>query len=116
MKKIQFLFFIVFLAAGFFADISLVSAYAVDSLTLPVTGNIIVGTAPLTVTATNVNKTYGATLAGGSGSIAFSSSGLQNGESIGSVTIAYGTGSAANAAVALPPSQLGLHGKYSRSV
>ena len=63
------------------------------------TGNITVGQANLTITANNVNKTYGATLTGGTGSTAFTAPGLQNGETIGSVTIAYGTGAAANAAV-----------------
>src|SRR5207302_616943 len=62
-------------------------------------GNIIVGQLALTITANNVNKTYGATLTGGSGSSAFTSSGLQNGQTISSVTIAYGTGAAAGAAV-----------------
>lgn len=53
----------------------------------------------LTVTANNKNKVYGVTLSGASGSTAFSSSGLQNGETIGTVTIAYGTGAAATDAV-----------------
>jgi len=55
-------------------------------------GNIIVSTASLTVTASNASKTYGSTLTGGTGSTAFSSSSLQNSETIGSVTIAYATG------------------------
>ena len=63
------------------------------------TGNIIVGKANLTITANDVNKTYGATLTGGAGSTAFTSSALQNSETIGSVTIAYGSGAASNAAV-----------------
>ena len=63
------------------------------------TGNIIVGQAALTITANNANKTYGQTLSNATGSTAFTSSGLQNSETIGSVTIAYGTGSAATAAV-----------------
>jgi uncharacterized repeat protein (TIGR02543 family) len=50
----------------------------------------------LTITANNVTKPNGATLSGGSGSTAFTSSGLQNGETIGSVTIAYGSGAAAS--------------------
>ncbi|MNX58043.1 hypothetical protein D3C86_888720 [compost metagenome] len=56
--------------------------------------------APLTITANNANKVYGETLTGAAGSTAFTSSGLQNGETIGSVTVAYGTGAAANEAVA----------------
>jgi len=62
------------------------------------TGNIIVSAATLTITANNASKTYGATLSGGTGSTAFTSSGLVNGQTIGTVTIAYGTGSAATAA------------------
>ena len=53
----------------------------------------------LTITANNVNKTYGDVLTGGAGSTAFTSSGLANSETIGTVTITYGTGAAANAAV-----------------
>ncbi len=45
----------------------------------------------LTVTANNVSKYAGVALTGGAGSTAFTSSGLQNGETIGSVTIAYGS-------------------------
>ncbi len=63
------------------------------------TGNIIVGAKALTITASNVNKTYGQLLTGAAGSTAFTSSGLENGETIGSVTIAYGTGATANATV-----------------
>jgi gliding motility-associated-like protein len=59
------------------------------------TGNIIINAAPLTITATDVNKVSGATLTGGSGSTAFTTTGLQNSETVGTVTVAYGTGSAA---------------------
>jgi hypothetical protein len=52
----------------------------------------------LIIAATDVNKTYGATLTGGSGSSAFSTVGLQNGETAGTVTITYGTGAAATVA------------------
>ena len=41
---------------------------------------------------------YGTTITGGAGSTAFTSSGLQNSETIGTVTIAYGTGASADAA------------------
>jgi len=61
--------------------------------------NIVVNAAPLTVTASTANKTYGAALTGAAGSTAFTSTGLLNSETIGSVTVAYGTGSAATAAV-----------------
>jgi gliding motility-associated-like protein len=63
------------------------------------TGTLTVTQAALTITANNASKVYGTTISGATGSTAFTSSGLQNSETIGSVTIAYGTGSAANAAV-----------------
>lgn len=53
----------------------------------------------LTITANSVTKTVGATLTGGAGSTAFTSSGLVSGETIGSVTVAYGSGAAAGDAV-----------------
>jgi gliding motility-associated-like protein len=64
----------------------------------PFTGTV--GTANLTLTASNANKTYGQTLTGAAGSTAFTTTGLQNSDAVGSVTLAYGTGSAATAAVA----------------
>ena len=57
--------------------------------------SLTVNTAALTITATNVNKIYGAILTGGSGSTAYTITGLQNGETAGTVTITYGTGAAA---------------------
>ncbi|WP_448697463.1 MBG domain-containing protein [Mucilaginibacter sp. AW1-3] len=54
-----------------------------------------VNKASLTITANNVTKSYGSALTGGTGSGAFTSTALQNGESVGSVTITYGTGAAA---------------------
>jgi gliding motility-associated-like protein len=51
--------------------------------------------ASLTITANNVTKSFGYTLTSGAGSGAFTSTALQNSESIGSVTITYGTGAAA---------------------
>jgi gliding motility-associated-like protein len=53
----------------------------------------------LTITANNKNKLYGQAITGGAGSAAFTSTGLVNSETIGSVTIVYGAGAAANAAV-----------------
>lgn len=55
--------------------------------------------ASLVVTANNVNKVYGQTLTGGAGSNAFAVTGLQNGESVGTVTVSYGSGSTATDAV-----------------
>jgi len=54
--------------------------------------------APLTVTAANASKTYGTALSFGPGSTAFTATGLQNSETVGSVTLAC-TGGAATAAV-----------------
>jgi gliding motility-associated-like protein len=62
-----------------------------------VPGTITVLSAPLTITANDVTKTYGTVLTGGPGSTAFTATGLQNGETIGSVSIGYGTAAAANA-------------------
>ncbi len=65
-----------------------------------VAGNLTVNTAALTVTASAQSKTYGQTVTFGSGSTQFTSSGLQNGETIGSVTLAVsGSGGATTAAV-----------------
>ena len=59
-------------------------------------------TKSLTVTANDVSKTAGVVITGGSGSTAFTSSGLENSETIGSVTIAYGTAGAATGDGATP--------------
>ena len=61
-------------------------------------GTLTVNAAALGITASNQSKTYGATLTFGAGQTAFASSGLQNGETIGSVTITASGGTAANAA------------------
>src|SRR3569833_2155584 len=58
------------------------------------TANNTVKPAPLTITANNVNKPFGTTLTGGPGSTAFSPFGLQNIETISSVTITYTLGAA----------------------
>ncbi|MES2425400.1 MAG: MBG domain-containing protein [Bacteroidota bacterium] len=50
---------------------------------------------PLTITANDVTKTYGAVLNTALASTAFTATGLKNGEAIGSVVLTYGTGSAA---------------------
>ena len=64
------------------------------------TGTLAVNQALLTVTASAESKTYGQTLTFGSGSTQFTSAGLQNGETIGSVTLAVSNnGGAATAAV-----------------
>jgi hypothetical protein len=62
-------------------------------------GNLTISGAPLTVTASSQSKTYGQTVTFASGSTLFASSGLQNGETIGSVTL----GVSANGGVATAP-------------
>ena len=63
------------------------------------TGTLTVNTAALTITANAQSKTYGQTLTFGAGSTHFTSSGLQNSETIGSVTLAVtNNGGAATAA------------------
>src|SRR5207253_802521 len=62
-------------------------------------GTLTVDRATLSITANNDSKAYGQTRTYGAGSTAFSSTGLQNSESIGSVTITASGGTAANAAV-----------------
>jgi autotransporter-associated beta strand protein len=59
-----------------------------------------VNAAPLGVTATAQSKVYGTQITFGSGNTNFTSSGLQNGETIGTVTLAVsGNGGASNAPV-----------------
>lgn|GEM_PF-265599 len=65
-----------------------------------VPGDIVVGQGTLTITANSVTKTFGTTLTGGAGSTAFGATGLAPGETVGSVTITYGTGAAAGDPVA----------------
>ena len=61
--------------------------------------NLVVTPAPLAFTANDVNKTFGATLTGSVSSTSFTAIGLQNLETANTVTIAYGIGAAANAAI-----------------
>jgi gliding motility-associated-like protein len=62
-----------------------------------------VAKAQLNITATNANKPYGTPLTVATGSTNFTQSGLQNGESIGSVTLTYGAGGSLNAALGTYP-------------
>jgi len=64
-----------------------------------VNGQLSVTAAPLSITANNDSKTYGQTKTYGAGQTTFTSSGLQNGETIGSVTITASGGTATNANV-----------------
>jgi len=61
-----------------------------------------ISTKALSIVADNVTKTAGALLTGGAGSTAFSSSGLVGGQTIGSVTIAYGSAGASTGDGATP--------------
>ncbi len=56
--------------------------------------NIKVLPAALLITANPASKTYGDLLSVATGSAAFTTTGLQNGESVGGVTLSYGTGAA----------------------
>ena len=72
----------------------------------PVTATVAINVqqAPLTITASAQSKTYGQTVAFGSGSALFTNSVLQNGETIGTVTLGVtGNGGAATASVAGSP-------------
>ncbi|WP_439694614.1 MBG domain-containing protein [Mucilaginibacter sp. AW1-7] len=76
------------------------SSNGATNINMPVP-NSIISQAALTIRANDVDKTYGSTLNGVSGSMAFTSTGLQNQETIGSVTLNYGAGSAATDPVGL---------------
>ena len=90
-----------------------VGSYAIDGSGLSATnytfvqagGNataLTITKAPLSITASAQSKTYGQTVAFGSGSTNFTSSGLQNGETIGTVTLTC-SGGASNAPVSGSP-------------
>jgi gliding motility-associated-like protein len=59
-----------------------------------VDGTLTITPATLTITADDVSKFPGSALTGGAGSSAFIATGLANGETAGTVTIAYGSGAA----------------------
>ncbi|MDB5157221.1 MAG: beta-propeller fold lactonase family protein [Mucilaginibacter sp.] len=65
----------------------------VTSIFIPVSASGAVSQAPLTITARNVSKTYGTTITDVTGSTDFTDEGLKNGETIGTVNLAYGMGS-----------------------
>ena len=71
-------------------------AYALSQPTITAS----ITAAALTITANDASKNYGATLLGGAGSTAFTSSGLVNSETIGTITISYNGGGASNALAA----------------
>jgi gliding motility-associated-like protein len=70
------------------------------------TGGGAVAKTQLNITATNANKPYGTSLTVVTGSTNFTTSGLQNGETIGSVTLTYGAGGSLNAALGTYPGSI----------
>jgi hypothetical protein len=68
---------------------------AADMVSIPVATSY-VAAGPLTVTASYFQKFYGSKITLGAGSTGFSSAGLMNGETIGSVTLSATSGKAAN--------------------
>ena len=70
------------------------SSVGADTILLPVTTSY-VAPASLTVTAKDLQKFYGSTISIGAGSSNFTSTGLMNGETIGSVTLIASGGNAA---------------------
>jgi gliding motility-associated-like protein len=89
-------------AATYSGDVVLSTPGAINAIIA--TGDGTVSKTQLNITATNTTKSYGTALTVVTGSSDFTSSGLQNGETIGSVTLTYGAGGAANA---LPGSYVG---------
>jgi len=71
------------------------------------TGTLTVNPKPLTITANAITKPFGETLASPiTGSTAFTSDGLVNSDTIGSVTISYGTGAASSDAAGIYADQV----------
>jgi gliding motility-associated-like protein len=70
------------------------------------TGGGSVAKTQLNITADNINKPYGTGLTVVAGATEFTSSGLKNGETIGSVTLTYGAGGAATAALGSYPGSI----------
>ena len=71
-------------------------------------GELEITTADLIITATDQSKVYGAVLSDGAGYTLFSSSELQNGETIGSVSVTYSGGHTDNAAVGTYIDDIGI--------
>lgn len=80
---------------GSYTGSVILSSFAADTILIPMaTSNV--AAAPLTVTATYFQKFYGSTLTLGAGSGSFSSTGLLNNETIGSVTLTPSGGATAD--------------------
>ena len=80
-------------AGSYTNNLALISAGA-GSVNIPIAGTVT--PAPLTVVAKPTAKTYGETLVSSTGATGFAVTGLQNGETIVSVMLTYGYGSAAD--------------------
>ena len=82
-------------AVGSYSGSVVLSSFAADTIRIPMaTSNV--SAAPLTVTATYFQKFYGSTLTLGVGSSTFTSTGLLNNETIGSVTLTPSGGATAD--------------------
>jgi hypothetical protein len=81
--------------AGAAGDLTISGPAAANYTLTGLTGVVEIAPKPLTITADNQDKTYGQTLAFGSGATQFASSGLVDGETIGSVTLTCAGGDAA---------------------
>lgn len=82
-------------AVGSYTGTVVLSSTAADNVSIPIALSS-VASAPLTVTATYFQKFYGSQLTLGTGNANFTSSGLMNSETIGSVTLTAAGGTGAN--------------------
>jgi hypothetical protein len=82
-------------AISSFGSLTLGGAAAGNYTLTGASGSVTISGAALNITADNDTKVYGQTSSYGSGSTAFTSSGLRNGELIGSVTVTASGGTAA---------------------
>ncbi|MGF7077804.1 MBG domain-containing protein [Mucilaginibacter sp. UYCu711] len=91
-------------AGTYFGDVVLSTPGALNATIA--TNSSSIAKAQLNITATNANKPYGTPLTVVTGSTNFTWSGLQNGETIGSVTLTYGAGGSLNAALGTYPGSI----------
>jgi YVTN family beta-propeller protein len=69
--------------------------------------DVVILPAALTITANRVTKPYGAALTNTTSSTNFTVDGIKNGETVGGISISYGAGAAASAAVGTYPGSVG---------
>jgi hypothetical protein len=84
------------------SSLALTGTAAANYTLTGLTGAVDITPAELTITADNQSKTYGQTLEFGSGATQFTSSGLMDGETIGSVTMTCAGGDAAAGVASYP--------------